>query len=471
MPVNSFENYPMSWKPSLKNIKGSITKGLAKLLEEDIKNCKLNPGTKLPPQRELADFLDINLSTVTRAFKLCEEKGLICATIGKGTFVSSDVHIKNTMMDTLERGSLIELGASHPTYEQNEYVVKTIQEIMNRPDSYKLLEYKEVNGSSYQKSVVCKFLKEEYKLPCNEEDILFAAGGQNALCSILLSLFNSGDKIGVDPLIYAGLKTSANMCKIKLISIGSDEEGMSAKSLDTICKNEKLTGIYLINDIHNPTTKTMSEKRREEIRKISQKHNLLIIEDGIHRLLLDNLSKTLYEISHNTIYIASMSKIICPGLRVGMIITPQKYKKDIQFALYNMNVMVSNLQIEALCSIINNQVYKSIINERKETIKNRMKIAEYILNKSNCNYNKGGNLIWLKLPNNFNSKDFEVLCKEKGVQVYCSERFVVGNEDELSCIRLCITAPHNEEQLKKGLNIIVNLINRYINKECRLSKD
>lgn len=73
MPVNSFENYPMSWKPSLKNIKGSITKGLAKLLEEDIKNCKLNPGTKLPPQRELADFLDINLSTVTRAFKLCEE--------------------------------------------------------------------------------------------------------------------------------------------------------------------------------------------------------------------------------------------------------------------------------------------------------------------------------------------------------------------------------------------------------------
>lgn len=124
MPVNSFENYPMSWKPSLKNIKGPISKGLAKLLEEDIEKGKLIPGTKLPPQRELADFLDVNLSTVTRSFKLCEEKGLICATIGKGTFVSSDVHIKNTMMETLERGSLIELGASHPTYEQNEYVVK-----------------------------------------------------------------------------------------------------------------------------------------------------------------------------------------------------------------------------------------------------------------------------------------------------------------------------------------------------------
>jgi len=471
MPVNSFENYPMSWKPSLKNIKGPITKGLAILLEEDIENGKLSPGTKLPPQRELADFLDINLSTVTRAFKLCEEKGLICATIGRGTFVSSDVHIKNTMMETLKRGNLIDMGVAHPTIEQNEYVVKAIQEIMNRPDAYKLLEYKEVDGSSYQKRVVCKFLKEEYKLPCSEDDILFTAGGQNALCSILLSLFNSGDKIGVDPLIYAGLKNSANMCKIKLIPIERDGEGMSPKSLDNICKNEKLTGIYLINDIHNPTAETMSEKRREEIGIISQKHNLLIIEDGIHRLLLDNLPKTLYELSDNTIYTASMSKIICPGLRVGLIITPQKYKKEIQLALYNMNIIVSDLLIEALCSIIHNGIYKLIINERKEVIRNRMKIAEDILKKSNCNYNKGGNLIWLKLPNNFNSRDFEVLCKEKGVQVYCSERFVVGNKDELSCIRLCITAPHNEEELKKGLNIIVNLINGYISKGCKPAKD
>ena len=75
MPVNSFENYPMSWKPDIANMKPPLYKSLASSLEEDILNGLLNPGDKLPPQRELADFLDINLSTITRAFKICELKG------------------------------------------------------------------------------------------------------------------------------------------------------------------------------------------------------------------------------------------------------------------------------------------------------------------------------------------------------------------------------------------------------------
>ena len=75
MPVNSFDNYPMSWKPDIKNLKPPIYKSLAELLEDDIKKGVLKPGDKLPPQRELADFLDLNLSTITRAFKLCEQKG------------------------------------------------------------------------------------------------------------------------------------------------------------------------------------------------------------------------------------------------------------------------------------------------------------------------------------------------------------------------------------------------------------
>ena len=51
----------------------------------------MKPGDKLPPQRELADFLDINLSTITRAFKICELKGLISEHTRRGTYISSNV--------------------------------------------------------------------------------------------------------------------------------------------------------------------------------------------------------------------------------------------------------------------------------------------------------------------------------------------------------------------------------------------
>ena len=71
MPINSFEHYPMSWKPEIDKSQKPIYQALAGQLEQDIMNGLLLPGTKLPPQRELADYLDLNLSTISKAFKVC----------------------------------------------------------------------------------------------------------------------------------------------------------------------------------------------------------------------------------------------------------------------------------------------------------------------------------------------------------------------------------------------------------------
>ena len=66
MPVNSFENYPMNWKPDKELLKFPVYISLAELLEQDIMSGRLPANTQLPPQRELADFLDVNLSTISR---------------------------------------------------------------------------------------------------------------------------------------------------------------------------------------------------------------------------------------------------------------------------------------------------------------------------------------------------------------------------------------------------------------------
>ena len=58
MPVNSFDDYPMSWKPKKELLTAPKYRALADLLADDILTGKLSPHTKLPPQRELADYLD-----------------------------------------------------------------------------------------------------------------------------------------------------------------------------------------------------------------------------------------------------------------------------------------------------------------------------------------------------------------------------------------------------------------------------
>lgn len=121
MPVNSFENYPMSWRPDREKLSSPIYYCLADMMERDIKNGALIANTRLPPQRELADFLDLNLSTITKAYKLCEMRCLVHAITGKGTFVtpSANVSVSTAEKITAPR---IELATIHPFYNSNKLI-------------------------------------------------------------------------------------------------------------------------------------------------------------------------------------------------------------------------------------------------------------------------------------------------------------------------------------------------------------
>ena len=458
MPVNSFDNYPMTWKPDLSNIKGPLYKALANLLEEDIRNGVLKPGDKLPPQRELADFLDLNLSTISRTFKLCEQKGLISGEIGKGTYISSDANVNSTLLDPAKVKNLIEMGATHPTRAQNKYVIKFIENMLCQPDSDKYLEYSSPCGTLAQRGIGVKWLK-EVNLNTTEDNILLASGSQNALCSILSSLFQPGDRIGTDPLTYSGIKTLSKMLGIQLVPIMQETNEMSPLALRNYCKNNELKGIYLIPDHQNPTTHSMSLKTRKEIAEIAKEYNIIIIEDGINTILSGNHNIPIAALAPDqTIYISSTSKALCAGLRVSFIAVPPIHKKTLELALYNINMMVSPFNAEIVCQLINSPVGDKIVKERKQMVIERNNLTDSILNGFDLLGDKYCNFRWLLLPKGWSGKVFETCAKNAGVQVYCGERFAVGNSPVPAAVRLSIVAPKDLNELKIGLNIIKTIL-------------
>lgn len=458
MPVNSFDNYPMTWKPNISTISGPLYKALADLLEEDIQNGTLKPGDKLPPQRELADFLDVNLSTISRAFKLCEQKGLISGAIGKGTYISSDANVNSTLLNPANTKNLIEMGATYPPYAQNKYIIKFIENMLHQPNSDKFLEYSSPCGTLAQRLSGVKWLK-KLNLNVTEENVLLASGGQNALCAVLSSLFQSGDRIGTDPLIYSGLKTLAKMLGIQLVPIMQKMNEMSPMALKNYCKNNELKGIYLIPDHQNPTTHSMSLKTRKEIAEIAKEYNLIIIEDGINSMLIENHITPIAALAPDqTIYISSISKVLCAGLRVSFIAAPHIYKKALESALYNINMMVSPLNAEIVHQLINSPIGDKIVRERRNMIIERSTLTNTILNDFEILGDKYCNFRWLLLPEGWNGKIFETCAKNSGVQIYCAERFAIGNVSVPAAVRISITAPKDLAELERGLNIIKSIL-------------
>ena len=458
MPVNSFENYPMSWKPNLANASGPLYKTLASQLEEDIKNGNLLPGTKLPPQRELADYLDINLSTVSRAFKLCEQSGYISATVGNGTFVSSDGGANHILSPCSDNVPMIEMGAILPHSQPNKVIVEYMQKILSEPDADSLFKYGITGGSSSQREAAVKWIETaNYKV--GPERILFSAGGQNAIAAILASLFKAGDKIGTDPLTYPGIKTAAKMLGIQLVPIEWTGYEMNEESLINACKNDKIKGLYIIPDYHNPTTHIMSLKTRKMIAEIAQRYHIIVIEDAINSLLKENpLPPVASFAREQVIYVLSLSKIISPGLRLAFIVSPEQYQQEIAMGIYNHNITVAPLLLELSSRLIHSKKADKIVAERRlyaaqqNEIVNRHLDEYEVLGEDFCTFR------WIMLPQAFTGKSFEICAKNEGVQVYSGERFLVGNSSTRSAIRISTTAARTPAEFEEGIKVLKRIL-------------
>jgi len=458
MPVNSFENYPMTWKPFIDRSVKPIYLSMAKQLEQDIINGSILPGTKLPPHRELADFLDINVSTVSKALKVCELKGLLSATVGSGTFVSFDALSNAYLLDNGKPKNLIEMGATIPEATSYDLLMLQLKNMINEPDLAKWFSYSRLDDVLWQKDAAVKLMSKGGYIT-DIETILFSNGGQNAITAILAGICQHGDKVGVDPHTYPGLKTSAGMLGIQLVPIKQINGEMDEDALIYACKNEKLKSIYLIPDYQNPTTHRMSLAKRKALAGISKEYNIFIIEDATYHLMNEKTEKAVATFApEQTIHITSLSKTIAPGFRLAYVSVPKKYKNALSNALYNMNISVSPFMAElAARMIVSNQIDSIIESHRKNTIY-RNGLVNYYLSEYNCRGEDTCIFRWLKLPSKISGSDFEKLALKHGVQIYAAERFAVGNSIPERAVRLSICATETIEELEQGLKILQQLL-------------
>ena len=66
---------------------GPLYLAVADAIGQAIGRRELSAGDRLPPQRQLAIALQVDLTTITRAYAEARRRGLLDAQVGRGTFV------------------------------------------------------------------------------------------------------------------------------------------------------------------------------------------------------------------------------------------------------------------------------------------------------------------------------------------------------------------------------------------------
>ncbi|MBL3641651.1 PLP-dependent aminotransferase family protein [Bacillus sp. RHFB] len=457
MPVNSFDNYPMSWKPDKNALKRPFYKSLASLLEQDIINGFLAPGTKLPPQRELADFLDLNFTTITRSYKLCEVKGLIYAVTGSGTFVAPNA-TRSITISADKTANSIDLGFVASFEQTNDIVSETLQKTVNKSYLEQLLNYNDPTGIPHQKTAALNWM-ESFGIHADQEHIAIVSGAQNALAVALAALFEPGNRIATDLYTYSNFIELAKMFHIKLVPIPGDQFGMQPDELEKQCHQTNIDGIFLMPSCNNPTTIMMSDIRKQELAAVIRKHRLILIEDDIHAFLtagiISDYRQPMFQLlPEQSVYICGTSKSICSGLRVAYMVYGETLREKISQAIFNINVKTSSFDAEVITELILSGKAHEIVSHKKRLAQTANDIySEYFPLRKDVGHPLSL-YRWLPIKGNNDALQLETDLKKRGIRVFHSNRFQSGQTTPDMYLRIALSSTNSFDELKIGLDIL-----------------
>jgi DNA-binding transcriptional MocR family regulator len=448
------------WQPDISGVDGPKYLAIAEAISRDIEHGSLRPGDRLPPQRALAEALAIDLTTVTRAYGEAQRLGLIEGSGRRGSFVlPSRVAKPNPSysdpgdigMNAPPEGSGATLGSE---------LRKTVDALLTPGAGAFSLQYQPAGGIPEVRGVGADLLARR-GIPCHEDTVLVAAGGQHALHAIFSTELSAGDVLAVGQFAYPGLLSLARRFGIELRAITSDSEGMRPDALDAVCGMATVRGIYLVPANDNPTTSTMSGARREAIAEVARRRGLLIIEDDAYGLLPASPLPPLAAFSpERTWHIASVSKILSPGLRVAWLRAP-----DVATAwrlaadMHETAIMAPPLNTAVVADWVRSGTFDRLVGEVREEAKARQAIARDCLRDGTFHSQAEGFHLWVPLGAEANPGHIADAVRPHGLSVIWGDAFAVDPINAPPALRISIGGALSHDRLKRGLSLLEALIN------------
>ncbi|MCP1203932.1 GntR family transcriptional regulator, partial [Acetobacter oryzoeni] len=176
--------YLAGWKDAVSRNPGATYLTIVDALALSIRKGDLREGDRLPTQRTIAGYLEVNLTTVTRAFTEARRRGLIDATVGRGTFVrvgAGESHWRHT------GPAVVDLTMNLPPIPQDPPLQRIIQSditaILKQQDLNSLMSYRVTGGTLEERQMGAKWIAPVIGQRRTDE-ILVSPGAQSALAAI-----------------------------------------------------------------------------------------------------------------------------------------------------------------------------------------------------------------------------------------------------------------------------------------------
>lgn len=445
-----------NWMPVLTEKGGPAYKQLEQALLQAVSDGELSPGDRLPSVRKLAAALGIHTETVSRALAQAEAKGAVRSVRGSGVYVTEGAKGASLLKPYAAGSGIVELGSLSPAILDLAALQGSLQQAALGTDLQSLFGY--VPDKGFGENLSAKEILRRLGCHAESDEILYACGGQNAIVATMLSAFKPGDRIGADPYIYPGIRSVAAMLGLELVCIGGQGPEMTEEELETAVRCG-IRGLYVTPDLQNPTTHVMSQHCMDRIAALAEKEDILVLEDDIFGLAQTNRPASIADRCPNhTVFIASLSKIVSPGLRLAYVKCPQSLKSRLSETLHNIQGSVVPASLAVMEDIVREGKLDSMIAQYRSRTRVRNLYVEQYLKGCEIRGDLFDPLRWCVLPFAADGMELERRALARGVRINCAERFYIGSGQPASAFRLCPVTPTKESDLKESLLRLSSLL-------------
>src|ERR671918_376195 len=304
----------MSYKLNLSGLQRgggeSITQQLVDRVKAAIEGGELEPGTKLPPTRELAELAGVNHLTAARVYRKLAELGYVSASVGRGTFVR-----------TLPPASSASHGDDWQVYALPPDALARITAEVFEEEGANALSYLPAQGLfDLREQIAARGRAFGYAEDADE--VVITSGAQQAIALSAQATLEPGDVAVIESPTFIGMMTALRGTRARVIGVPVDEDGFDVDALERLLARHEVKLVGLQTACQNPTGRNLSEERRARLAELAIERNFFILEDRVYADMKfeGRFVRSLRELAPaHVLYVNSLSKVVGGGLRAGWV--------------------------------------------------------------------------------------------------------------------------------------------------------
>jgi len=350
--------------------------------------------------------------------------------------------------------------------------------------------------------IVAEYLRKDENISMPADNILLTVGAQEAFAVIVSTVCQrEKDVILVEDPSYVGVSSFAKVFDYPIEAVPTDEEGIDLRALkdkliEVSREGKRVKLLYVIPDYQNPSGFCMPIGSRLKLLELARKYNFLIIEDSVYNSFTysEKKSPTLKSLDryNSVIYVGSFSKLLFPGLRIGLIACDQQVENEMGETVWLIDEMAKvKAMLTNNTSAISQAILAGVLLENQCSLSelNKKKFTRYKLKRDTIlgaleryvgqyaddwaggigwNEPDGGFFIKLSVPFTVTREDVLVCAAEYNI-IFCPMRYFYLNGGGEKEIRLTFSNL-SIEQIDAGIQRLAGYLQSRVAADGQLAE-